>query len=175
MLAAWPEPQEKWEDAAALAEMHTVMEGIRSIRNLRAEAQVPPGKPADVLIQAEAPAIRELLGQNTGYIKTLAKVADLTMAADRLPPVKQSSTAVLSFAEIHLCLEGLIDVAKETQRLEKELAKVEKEIGQGADKLKNEAFTSKAPPAVIEKEKEKLAAALTKKEGICQRLQALKP
>jgi valyl-tRNA synthetase len=172
MLASWPEAQASWDDPEAVEAMQTVMELIRTLRNLRAEAKVPPAKKISVVVRAEDPVIRALLLQTEGYVKTMANVSDMALRAELPQPLAQSSAAVLSFAEVHLLLDGLIDVAKETERLRKELAKVETEMLHCREKLSNEAFISKAPPAVIEKEQNKLEEARGKREGIWQRLQA---
>ena len=79
-------------------------------------------------------------------------------------------TAVVNGVEIYLPLAGLIDVEKETARLNKELATLDKEISRLDKKLSNAGFIAKAPADIVEKEKEKLKGYEEKREAVKQRL-----
>jgi valyl-tRNA synthetase len=77
-------------------------------------------------------------------------------------------------AEIYVPLEGIIDVAKEIARLEKELRNIEADLAKSEAKLGNEKFLAKAPHEVVEKEKSRIEESKFKKEGILQRLEIMK-
>jgi valyl-tRNA synthetase len=87
-----------------------------------------------------------------GYIRSLARVDDLRFGMDVERPA-EAATQVAGDVEILLPLAGLIDVAEEHKRLEKEIARIEKDVAMFSKKLSNEAFLAKAPPEVLEKDR----------------------
>ncbi|MFA6687415.1 MAG: class I tRNA ligase family protein, partial [Desulfuromonas sp.] len=161
MLSTYPQGAGLLHDPAAVATMEQVMDVIRAIRNIRGEMDVAPGKKITALLECKNQAICDLMHSATPYIKALARVEDLTCAV-KLEQPAQVAKQVAGKVEILLPLAGLIDVAEEEKRLNKEIAKVQKDVNMFSKKLSNEKFVANAPAQVLEKDRGKLAAAQEK-------------
>jgi valyl-tRNA synthetase len=155
MTAQWPKAQPELLDTAAEQHMTTIMEAIKAIRNMRAEVNVPPGKKSEVILQIVSPELTAVVGQYEQYFKSLAAAESVVLLSRGADKPENAMTAVVSGIEVYLPLKGLIDVEKETGRLNKELAVLDKEIARIVSKLSNDGFIAKAPPEVIEKERAK--------------------
>ncbi|HAI22061.1 MAG TPA: valine--tRNA ligase [Clostridiales bacterium UBA8153] len=152
MLASWPVPVgQTHEDENATVQL--AMAAIRAIRNLRAEFGVPPGQAAEVLIRPVGntqPSWEALVP----VIARLAQAFPVRVEEDApVPP--QSATAVVEGASIYLPLAGLIDFDRERQRLERELALMQKELEKTASRLDDAGFRARAPRDIVEKEEGK--------------------
>ena len=154
MRAAWPVAREDRVDPAAEDEMAVLMEVTRAIRHIRSEMGVPPGRRAKVLLAAPEEKTRLVLERGMEYLQNLAG-ADVSIYAALAEKPEQAAHAVARRVEVFVPLKGLIDLEKESARLAKELALVEKDLARVRGKLSNEGFLSKAPPEVVEKEKAK--------------------
>lgn len=174
VLAKWPQPDENMLDDAAEANMERVMEVIKAVRNLRSEMNVPPGRKADVILMAQDDQIRIVMEAGLSYIANLAAAASVDIVSQSPVKPDQSVTAITSGVEVYLPLKGLVDIDKETARLQKELDNLEKETTRLENKLNNPGFMSKAPQDVVEKEKEKLKDYQAKKETVKDRMQFLR-
>ncbi|RME07289.1 MAG: valine--tRNA ligase, partial [Anaerolineae bacterium] len=156
IVAPWPEPEpeEGWE-AQAVADFSLVQEIVRAIRNLRAEKNVKPGLRIPALFATGERA--ELLRREARNIAALAHLdAERLQIADALPEKPEGHIAlVVGAVEIYLPLAELVDPAEERARLEKELAEAESQI-QRLEKLLASPFSEKAPPPVVQKERDKL-------------------
>ncbi|HBV97315.1 MAG: valyl-tRNA synthetase [Peptococcaceae bacterium BICA1-7] len=172
MKAAWPAPGKEYNDPEAEVEMEALMEIIRSVRHIRSEVNVPPGKKADILIEAPEKKTRELIQKWSGYIETLAagRVQTVETLADK---PDQAAHAAARGVEIYVPLKGLIDINQETARLTKELGVIEKDLAKIKGKLSNDGFLAKAPADVIEKEKAKESELSGKRDSITGRLKIL--
>ena len=173
MVAAWPESDEQLFNAEAEAAMNAIMEAIKAIRNMRAEVNVAPGKkvPAILLVADE---LQQVVADNQSYIKLMASVDELSILPAGGDKPENAMAAVTKGIEVYLPLKGLIDVEKETQRLNKELDGMTKEIGRIEGKLNNAGFLAKAPAEVVEKEKTKAQEIAVKMQAIQERLTYLK-
>jgi len=174
MLTDWPQAQKELINKTIETEMALAMDVIRAIRNLRSEMNVPPGKEAEIIIGANKKDALETIKKAQSYIKSLAGVSELTLELTVDEKPEQAVTAVIHGIEIFLPLKGLVDIEKETARLEKELAKVDQEIARLEKKLSNEGFLAKAPADVVEKEKEKLVTYQANKEALLMRIKTFK-
>lgn len=174
VLAKWPQPDENMLDDAAEANMERVMEVIKAVRNLRSEMNVPPGRKADVILMAQDDQIRIVMEAGLSYIANLAAAASVDIVSQNPVKPDQAVTAITSGVEVYLPLKGLVDIDKETARLQKELDNLEKETTRLENKLNNPGFMSKAPQDVVEKEKEKLKDYQAKKETVKDRMQFLR-
>ncbi|HHL39646.1 MAG TPA: valine--tRNA ligase [Deltaproteobacteria bacterium] len=173
MTAALPRCDERWEDDAAA--MDRVMDVIRAVRNVRTEMNIRPTAELDCTCLAADAAAREVLAECEPFIRRLARVGRLTVAASGDRP-SDAVSVVTSDIEVLVRLGGLVDVEKETKRLEREIGKVGGELAGVEKKLANRSFLEKAPAEVVEKEKnrleelrarrEKLASALRRIEGL---------
>jgi len=173
VIAPYPVGNESFIDTEAERVMDSVIEIIRSIRNARAEHKVAPAKWIEARVYADnlSPAI----AAQSEAIETLAKVRPLAVLSrsQRRAQEEKALVLVLKEAEVVLPLAGMVDVVVERQRLEKEISASQGEIARLELRLKDEAFASKAPPAVVEKERSKLTNLKDKLQRLQQELNQL--
>ncbi|WP_027714419.1 valine--tRNA ligase [Desulfuromonas sp. TF] len=176
MHAACPNGEDLPVDAEGAEKMERIMDVVKAIRNIRGEMDVAPSRQIAAVLDCKSESSAAVMREGEGYVKALARVNDLICGVEVERPA-QAATQVAGEVEILLPLAGLIDVGEEEKRLEKEIAKVEKDVAMFSKKLSNEKFVSNAPPEVLEKDRGKLAAA-EEKLGILQeslkKIQALK-
>ncbi len=157
IVARFPEPREPegWE-ADKIADFELIQEIVRSIRNLRAEKGVAPSKKIAAAISAGNKL--ELLTSQASVIASLAGLDQSLISISRSLSDKPSDSAalVVGSVEIHLPLAGMVDLAEEKSRLEKELKEAQAHI-ERLEKLLSGDFANKAPAALVQKEREKLA------------------
>ena len=153
MLADWPKYDESLNFGAEAAHMESVMNAIRSIRNRRAEMNVPPSKKSTLYVVSDK---GEIFRQGEGFICRLA-YADKVIICENDPEGHENMVCVVTNdAKLYIPLEELIDFEKEMARLEKEKANCLKQIAMFEGKLSNEAFVSRAPEKVVAEQREKL-------------------
>jgi valyl-tRNA synthetase len=158
MLADYPTGAGLPTAAEDATKMEQIMDVIRAIRNIRGEMDVPPSKTVAAVFDCRSAASEAVLREGEGYIRTLARVAELQVGVGIEHPA-QAATQIAGEVEIFLPLAGLVDIEEEEKRLEKEIAKVQKDVDFFKKKLSNEKFVTNAPPAVLEKDRAKLAEA----------------
>ena len=116
---------------------------------------IPPGDQVDVLLRVKGKEDKERLLRDQRFIQNLAKVKSLRVLEKvRKPPY--SAFAVVRSVEVYVPMDRS-KMEEEGKRLEKEISKIEKEIAFVGRKLSNEQFLSKAPPDVVQEEREKAA------------------
>jgi len=173
MIAPYPLADDKAFAPEAERVMDSVIEIIRSIRNVRAQYKVRPTR----WIEAQVYADELLSGLITqaNIIETLAKVRPLTILGrqKREPTKDKALVLVLKEAEVVLPLAGMVDRLAEEQRLVKESEEIKGRIAQLEDRLRDNTFLSKAPSQVIEREKQKLAMLENKLKRLHQELSQL--
>ena len=158
IIASWPEPrpEEDWE-AAKVTDFALIQDTIRSIRNLRAEKKVSPAKriPATIACGGKT----DLLKKQAGVIAALAGLDPVLLSIFALLPEKPENSIALVAGpvEIYVPLSGMVDLDEERNRFQKELAESQVQIDR-LEKLLGSDFANKAPAAVVQKEREKLAA-----------------
>ncbi|ASY75731.1 MULTISPECIES: valine--tRNA ligase [Pectobacterium] len=155
MLQPFPEFDAAQEDTLALNDLEWIKQAIIAVRNIRAEMNIAPGKPLEVLLRDVTAEAQRRVEENRSFIQTLARLESITLlpAGDKGPV---SVTKLIEGAELLIPMAGLIDKAAELDRLTKEVAKIEAEIERIESKLSNEGFVARAPEAVVAKEREKL-------------------
>ena len=158
MRSAWPLYDESLSFPAEAETMERIMDVIRSIRNLRAEMNVPPAKRAAMTIVTEAGRIPSFEAASV-YVMRLAGAESVKVQSDKAGVPEGAVSAVCESAEVYIPLKELIDVEKERERTAKEMERVHGEISRAEGKLSNESFVQKAPEKVIAAEKEKLETA----------------
>jgi valyl-tRNA synthetase len=146
---------------------------IRTIRNLRAEADVKPGMKVSVILQSESSAERQILEAGQSYIQDLAKVETLTITPALEQELKTTMAGVVGTVQVLMPLAGIVDVNALKVKLEKNLAKVEAEIKSLSARLANQNFVSKAPPEVVQGAKEAMDEAKKQAEILRDRLNRL--
>jgi len=158
MHQPWPEADPARFDPAAIAEMEWVKQFILGIRSIKGEMNIAPGKPVPVLLADSNEHDRRYAGQHRAYLDFLARVASIEILAEG-DAGPESATALVGKMKILIPLAGLIDKDAELARLEKEMGRLQQDIMRTGKKLENPNFVDKAPPAVVQKEKDKLEAA----------------
>ncbi|KHT27753.1 valine--tRNA ligase [Pectobacterium carotovorum] len=155
MLQPFPEFDAAQEDTLALNDLEWIKQAIIAVRNIRAEMNIAPGKPLQVLLRDVTGEAQRRVEENRSFIQTLARLESITLlpAGDKGPV---SVTKLIDGAELLIPMAGLIDKAAELDRLTKEVAKIEAEIERIESKLSNEGFVARAPETVVAKEREKL-------------------
>ncbi|MFA5516845.1 MAG: hypothetical protein WDA20_11220 [Desulfuromonadales bacterium] len=132
------------------------MEVIRGIRNIRSEMDINPGRQIPVVLDCRTADALSVVREGERYIRALARVDALHYGVGIDRPEK-AATQVAGEVEILVPMAGLIDLAEEEKRLQREVAKVAKDVDLFEKKLSNEAFVAKAPAEVLEKDRSKLA------------------
>ncbi|EMO0969648.1 valine--tRNA ligase [Vibrio cholerae] len=156
MLQALPQYDAANFNQEALDDIEWVKAFITSIRNLRAEYDINPGKPLEVMLKAANEQDAARIEANKPVLVSLAKLESIRVLADG-EATPACATALVGKSELMIPMAGLIDKDAELDRLAKEIAKTQGEIARIEGKLGNEGFVAKAPEAVITKEHEKLA------------------
>jgi valyl-tRNA synthetase len=173
MQAVYPDGAGLPTDVNRAERMELVMEVIRAIRNIRGEMDVPPGKQIAAILECKSNKIQEILNEGSAAIRLLGKVDDLSIGSGLERP-EQCATQVAGEIEIFLPLSGLVDVAEEENRLQKEMNKVQKDIDLFANKLSNEKFVANAPKHVLDKDRGKLKDAEDKMGILKQSLEKIR-
>ena len=167
MLADWPAQCDALRFEEEAAQMEGVMDIIRAVRNLRAEMNVAVGRRAHLMLRP-AEGWSDTLEKSAAYFGRLAWVSEMALLTPDAPAPGKTVSAVTAAAELYIPLGDLVDIEKEVARLEKERKGLEGEIARAEGKLGNPGFVSKAPAALVEKEREKLEV----NRGMLQTLRA---
>ena len=166
---SWPVYDEALIFAEATETLEMAMALIRSIRNIRAEADAAPGKKLRAVIlsgKEKEPVVKA--GER--YIKKLANITEITFIQDKADVPEEVMSAVVAGAEVFIPLDDIMDYAAELERLQREKKKLEGEVKRVKGKLSNEGFISKAPEKVINAEKEKQEKYEEMLAKVCDRL-----
>ena len=152
IAATWPDHSGIALDEAARTEMNFVVEAISQIRAVRAEMNVPPAAQVALIVNGADAATAQRLERHHDLIARMARLSSI--ARDQAVP-KGSVQIVLGGATFALPLAGVIDVAKEQARLKKEVERLERDIAAIDRKLADDAFLAKAPPEIVEVQRER--------------------
>ena len=174
MVAPWPSTLSMEGFSSAAAHMNVMMDGIKGIRNMRAEMNVPMGKRSEVILVPATEELKGILETHGDYFHTLGWAEKVTVLSPDAPKPENATVTVVNGLEVYLLLKDLIDVDKEKERIAKEQATVLKEIARLEGKLNNQGFLAKAPEAVVAKEKEKLEEYKQKQQALNEREEFLK-
>lgn len=155
MVSKFPVIHTAWEDKVAETAMEMIMNIITSVRNIRGEMRIQPSVKLKAMISAADGESKKIIEEGKEYILNLANLESLTVEINMVEP-KGVATSVINATRIYVPLVGVVDITGERARLEKELAKVSKDLEQSSKKLANRDFCAKAAPEVIQKEEEKL-------------------
>ncbi|PIR48532.1 valine--tRNA ligase [Candidatus Peregrinibacteria bacterium CG10_big_fil_rev_8_21_14_0_10_55_24] len=164
---AWPTVKEERKDPDAYSDFSLVIAVISAIRSLRADHGVEPGAKVSAIIHADCV---KLLTSQRAHIERIARLSDLTVDAKAKKHAHAASTFLTGGIEVHVPLEGLIDLEKERTKLTKELKDVERFLTSIQAKLTNKKFLENAPEEVVALEKEKLTNAQEKAAKLQARL-----
>ncbi len=169
IVAPWPTAGARDQEAESF--LDELIEAIRGVRNIRAEYEVEPGRyvPATIVAGEQSDSV----AAHTAIIELLARVRPLTVhtALDEKP--EQAVSVLTSRLAVYVPLAGLRDVEQERQRLQKEQADILANLERTQGLLANENFVNRAPPHVVEKEREKLGDLELRAQQISERLTGL--
>lgn len=157
-VAAYPEAQPEKIDEASIAYVERIKAMVDSCRTLRGEMGVSPAQRLPLLAMGDSAEAAEFLRANAAVLKNLAKLSDVKVFEDEATWQAEAQSAPVSVVgDARLALFVEIDVEAEKARLTKEAKRLETEIAKANGKLSNEAFCAKAPAAVLEQEKKRVA------------------
>ena len=145
MVSKWPEYKGEHNFPQAEADMQSIMDAIRAIRNRRAEMNVPPSRKAHISIVTSLP---QAFADGSAIISKLAYASQVVIGDSF--EIEGAVTIVTSDAKIYIPMDELVDKAAEIARLNKELESVQKQLEQVEIKMNNPTFMSKAPANVVE-------------------------
>jgi len=169
MISAWPKPLKLSLDRDVADNVMKKYELIRAGRNLRTEYNIPPGKKVRFIIKPSEKDDNRFLIQEQDNIAQMLRASDVSvdmaLASTRLAP-----SAITPLGTIYLCLEGEIDVEAEAARWQKQYKKANDELERVKRKLENRDFLEKAPPEVVQKEKDRLSALTAQADKIRKNL-----
>ena len=156
---------------AEAARMELVQGIIVAVRTIKAELNISPSHKVSLMLHPVDEAQAALLESCRQMMTTLARLEDLQIGADLHAP-KASASSVVGGCQVIVPLKGAVDLAGELARLDKEMAKLEKDLVGVQSKLHNESFVSRAPAQVVERERaraEQLLDAKAKMQALRQR------
>jgi valyl-tRNA synthetase len=174
MISEWPVYRLEWDDPDSEKKMYSIMEAVRSIRNIRAEMKVPAARKIKVLFIIEDEELGTIFNKEASTFMRLSGVSGFTVSKNKSDIPDGAVSSVISGVEIFIPLEDLIDFDKELKRLYKEKENLEDELKRVNGKLGNESFVSKAPAQVVEAEREKQKKYSELYEKVIERINFIK-
>lgn len=173
MLQPMPAFDSKLVDDKAVADINWIKDAVIAVRNIRAEMNIAPSKPLQLLIRKASPAVHRIISDNVTFIESLARLSEIVLLDEgEVGPL--SVTKLVDGAELLIPMAGLINKEDELARLEKEIARIDGEIARIDNKLSNASFVDKAPAAVVAKEKEKQQGYIVDKAKLQEQHAAIK-
>jgi valyl-tRNA synthetase len=169
-----PEADALPPDAEAEAEMELLIDVISGVRNVRGEMGIAPGMGLDAVVCAADAGLRAAVSAHRDLIENLARLKSLAVTENPERPPASATAVARGGVTIYVRLEGVIDFAREAERLEKDLAKAAKELVTLARKLHNPDFLSKAPSDVVAKVRDQQQALLERQQKLQSTLDKLK-
>ncbi len=170
MISPYPAANMSYLDEAAEADFNLLQELIVGARNVRNEYKVEPARWVAATVVAGTQA--GMLQEQASLLSRLARIdAERLTIVETLPEKpQQAATVVLGTIELFLPLAGMVDLDAERERLTKELQDAESDVARREARLSNESFVNKAPEAVVQRERDGLAAAQASVERLRERL-----
>ena len=164
------EPLASLFDPAAVSEMDVVSRAIDGARSVRGETALPPNQRVPIVLLARDPQVLGLLAKHARAFQQLALASQVTLLGPEAKRPAQAAVHVEPEVEVHLPLAGLIDFAEEKKRVEKELQKLEAEVAGLEKRLGNEGFVARAPREVVEKDRARADELRGKKDKLARHL-----
>ena len=154
ITAEYPHYEKEDDMLAEEEKMNLIMDGIRNVRNVRAEMNVPPSKKAKIII-VPTDDKRPAMEDGKEYFKSLASASEVEIQDSKDGIPEDAVSVVIDGVELFIPLDELVDFEKEKERLNKERDKALAEIKRVEGKLNNPGFVNKAPAKLVEEEKAK--------------------
>jgi valyl-tRNA synthetase len=168
----WPDIAAEARDAEARAEVDWVVRLITEIRAVRSEMNVPAGAKITLIAKGAGDTTRTRMAAHGAAIERLARIEGVTYLEDDIP--KGAVSTVLDEATLILPLAGIIDIAAEKARLEKEIAKADAEMTKIEKKLGNPGFVAKAPEELVEENRARLGDYTAQKAKLSEALERIR-
>jgi valyl-tRNA synthetase len=172
MLQPYPVANKEKIDTAAIAETEWLQAVITGIRNIRGEMNIAPGKPLPILLQNYSRQDEAWLEENANSLKTLARTESITLLSNEETP-PDAATSLVGDMKVLVPFGAFIDKAAEINRLHKEIEKLDKDLARSTGKLSNPSFVDKAPAAVVEKERARVADMEQARSSLGQQLKKI--
>ncbi len=172
MNQPYPKPQAEKIDDAAEAELGWVMNFILGVRQIRSGMDIAPSKPLPVLLANASAEDRERLARNEAFVTNLARLQSITLL-DNEAEAPESATSLVGEMKLLIPMAGLIDKEAEQARLTKLIDKLQSDYERTEKKLQNPSFVDKAPAAVVDKERAKLAEMKSSLEQLLEQLEKI--
>jgi valyl-tRNA synthetase len=185
--ARWPMADSQLINPAAERDFGVLAEIVRGIRNVRMQHNVPPGRKVQVTAIAADRADAALLADNIALLQSQANLGDVTIidkSASRDTAANSAAVApgasapadaaALAIGRVQLYVLGIVDREKEIARLGKQAQTLERGIAAIEGKLASEGFVAKAPPALVEKERQRLASLKAEYQSLQESLEAMR-
>ena len=170
MVSDWPAYNKKTVFRKEERQFESLRETVVAIRNMRAEMNVPPSKRVDAFVVTDNPSF---VTGVAGYLEKLAGLSSVTLVSGKDEVEGAVASVVTTLAEVLVPLGELIDIDKERERLQKEIASTSADVERLSKLLGNAAFVAKAPQKLVDGEREKLARAEEKLAKLEEKLAAL--
>jgi len=168
----WPEPPVEWVDEDAEAAIDALRDLVGAVRTLRAEYRVDPGTRLVVRLGRPPEPLRVALEAERGSVLRLAGLSALEPLGE--PTGEPGASAILERGgEVFIPLSGVIDLDRERERIAEETRRASGLLERTRGKLRNPGFTEKAPPGIVEREREKLASLGVQLERLQEKLESL--
>jgi len=173
MFAEWPKggaynyPEEE-------AQMAGIKELVRSVRQVRADMNVPAGRKTQIYIVSERPETRTMFAEMKDSYQFFLNAVRVNIQADKTGIADDAVSSVISNASVYIPMEELVDIASEIARLDKEQNRLSSEISRASGMLANDNFRKKAPEAKVHEEEDKLANYREMYDQVMERLNTLK-
>ena len=171
-LQGYPMARDELNDSPAEREVEWMQSVLLGIRQIRGELDISPGKPLDMVLEGGGEMDRQMMAAHQRELSALGRVQSVAwLKSGDQPP--ESAVALAGELTIHIPLAGLINIEEELARLNRELDKRRGEIQRAQGKLDNPRFVENAPAAVVDKERDKLAAAEAAEAELVKQIQRL--
>ncbi len=168
MLAEFPKGEEFPRFADDAAAMERIIELVTTVRTIRAETAVKPSLTIPAVLVTTKEHHAEAKSAEP-YLKRLAKVSPFSLVGHHVP-AKGDASAVVALGTLYLPLAGVIDLAEEARRIEKELGKLRRDHQIVSQKLQSESFLTKAPADLVAQERARQGELATKMAHLEKRL-----
>lgn len=172
VTAAYPTVHEEMSNAKAEDDMGHLIDLIKAVRNIRADANAPMSSSVDLLVKTDNANLKALFENNQDYIERFCHPAKFEVGANLDIP-KLAMSAVITDAEVYIPLAELVDLKEEAARLQKEVEKYMNDVNRSVKKLSNERFVANAPDDVVESERQKQADYQSKLAATQERLETV--
>ncbi|MBE5816283.1 MAG: valine--tRNA ligase [Clostridiales bacterium] len=174
MLSDWPKYNPDLEDTKAIDAIGVSMDIIRAVRNLRSELDVKNSQKIQITVSSGVASLTEDVKNGAEYIMKLANADSIDYITPDMPVPENAKSLPVGSLVLYIPMGSLIDVNAELARLTKQLDTLKSEVERAQGKLNNEAFVAKAPPALVEKEKEKMAKSQQALDTVLAEIENLK-